>query len=143
MMKDHRYSRSNPDVKPSEYQCICELCGCEYHVKSENNQCPKCEHRGYLYNHKGKIVVNPRLMPEIKDFNYPSCPNDSIELAMSIAIAEWESNNIEVENVRLVRNDLYPKEYWVIIIGSNEHPSYDSKPCLYTVNEKAIVTEIL
>ena len=103
--------------------------------------------KGYLYNHKGKVVVNPRLMPDIKDYHYPSIPHDSRELAMSLALAEWESNNIEVENVYHSCED--GQDYINRTYGRNnnfytgwQEVSFPI-PCLYTVNEKAIVTELI
>ena len=103
--------------------------------------------KGYLYNHKGKVVVNPRLMPKREDYvihrkGFPLTGRITHE--HNKALAEWESNLIEVENVELRT------------IGSNKYWKIDEKgqipimsiyqqaqPCLYTVNEKATITKII
>ena len=97
--------------------------------------------KGYLYNHKGKVVVNPRLEPKPEDY----WKDDVVK--WYFAIEEWDSNNIEVENVYHSCED--GQDYINRTYGRNNNfytgwqEVSSPIPCLYTVNEKAIVTELI
>ena len=102
--------------------------------------------KGYLYNHKGKVVVNPRLMPT------PLRKNEQVEghieyIGNYQALANWESNNIEVENVFHSCED--GRDYINRTYGMNNNFYTGWKKvsfpieCLYTVNEKATINKLI
>jgi hypothetical protein len=99
---------------------------------------------GYTYEIDGKIVVNPRLMPvksKLAIFYYQDAQ----------AMIRWESQNIEVENVRYdyVSDtwQFYDKPHWSAtkfwhkIVEGKEN--LDAQPCIFTKSgKKATITSL-
>ena len=103
--------------------------------------------KGYLYNHKGKVVVNPRLMPDENIFRNKKYKPFTLKAMLQKALAEWESNNIEVENVFHSCED--GRDYINRTYGMNNNFYTGWKKvsfpieCLYTVNEKATINKLI
>lgn len=96
---------------------------------------------GFLYI-TDKVVVNPELKPDEIDYTYNYSTGKNMISMISEdyeqALAEWESENIEVENV-----DQPIEKYHVFVqyrFGSSLKKFYEGQPCTCKMlGEKAIV----
>ena len=95
--------------------------------------------KGFLYIENNQVVINPELKPEEHEYAPVLCftigPVDTLQF--NIAVREWESQLVKVENVKQRRNHwvltnigTYP--WWIEIVPG--------QPCEY---EGKQVTKLL
>ena len=94
--------------------------------------------KAFLYIEDGEVVANEKLMPKPQDY-LSGCFNDiPDDKAYFDALAEWESQHIEVENWYYGRTEQY-KDMYTVGIGLNYYLVANGQPCQI---ENGIVTKI-